>query len=99
MCEGKNTQNSHTCFFSNFILLAFCYVPPRLLFKPLINRRCGWRHLQTDPLDVSVESKYHLIEIELFLILLVDPLKASEMEQSLGASPAEQSVCILGSSS
>lgn len=42
-------------------------------------------------------SKYDLNEIKLLLILLVDPLKASEIQrvtQSLGASPAEQTLCI-----
>lgn len=49
------------------------------------------------PCVISLWSKYDLNEIKLLLILLVDPLKASEIQQvtqSLGASRAEQTLCI-----
>lgn len=56
------------------------------------------RHLQSHPPDATchflLKSKYHLIEVGLFLILLVDPFEALEIQQvtqSLGASDPQQS--------
>lgn len=60
-------------------------------------RRCLYKAFLLMPCVISLWSKYDLNEIKLLLILLVDPLKASEIQQvtqSLGASRAEQTLCI-----
>lgn len=79
--------------------LKCCYIPSLFNITCKVNIPTKWkhavrnRHLQSHPPDATchflLKSKYHLIEVGLFLILLVNPFEALEIQQvtqSLGAS-------------
>lgn len=81
------------------------YIPSLFNITCKVNIPTKWkhavrnRHLQSHPPDATchflLKSKYHLIEVGLFLILLVDPFEALEIQQvtqSLGASDPRQSL-------